>query len=342
METKTNEQVPLVTVAAPKVTPTSSPSTITTAPTPSSSPHIKFMRQIVANAHEAVPPLLATTVQNQIDANVKTQINDAIDNYMQTYTITIQRPSQSTLTEMKQKMYDEMQTNLKLRVKDPDSFEALKKRIEKGSASTDTYRQIEFSKRPHDDHSDDHPKGENAKKRKTTEELTLIYHKIEGAVVEEESGNEIQLDKEMGNDDEYELEEFEIPPEKASLEFLDELKLWPMRKAIYKVRHKMCISKGSVVYLKSSIQEVVNVDVENHFQHDYMAKITVKRADSQKYTFSKADYKYLNLNDIKDMYLYMMEGKLDHVKCAHDAMLRKSSFGSKRGKTGELGQSGGP
>ncbi|GJZ70514.1 hypothetical protein Tco_0634064 [Tanacetum coccineum] len=77
----------------------------------------------------------------------------------------------------------------------------------------------------------------------------------------------------------------------------------------------MCISKGNIVYSKSSIQEVVNVDVENHFQHDYMAKITVKRADSQKYTFSKADYKYLNLNDIKDMYLYMMQGKLDHIKC---------------------------
>ncbi|GJZ70513.1 hypothetical protein Tco_0634063 [Tanacetum coccineum] len=173
-------------------------------------------------------------------------------------------------------MYAEMKTNLKLRVEDPDSFEALKKRIEKGSASTDTYRQIEFSKRPHDDHSDDHLEGENAKKRKTTEEPTsttatisfeptkqsppltsseqpkqhttdetsssnwdvrLIYYKIERAVVEEESGNEIQLDKEMGNNDEYELEEFEIPPEKVSLEFLDELKLMGLMEMLASVNY---------------------------------------------------------------------------------------------------------
>ena len=39
------------------------------------------------------------------------------------------------------------------------------------------------------------------------------------------------------------------------------------------------------------------------------------RTDDKDYIFSRSDYKYLNLNDIEDMYMLCVQKKLDQFQC---------------------------
>nr|GEY64644.1 hypothetical protein [Tanacetum cinerariifolium] len=83
----------------------------------------------------------------------------------------------------------------------------------------------DLCKRPHDDHLDDHLEGENAKKKKKTEEKHSSSYDLEEGLTDDnikwvdlgdDSEKEIQMDVEMDYDDVYELEEGEIPLEKVS------------------------------------------------------------------------------------------------------------------------------
>nr|GFA75630.1 hypothetical protein [Tanacetum cinerariifolium] len=61
-----------------------------------------------------------------------------------------------------------MQANPNLHKEDLDLFAALKKRVEKYSASSDICKQEGTRKHSYDDHTDDHPKWENTKQSKVT------------------------------------------------------------------------------------------------------------------------------------------------------------------------------
>nr|GFC44328.1 hypothetical protein CTI12_AA475510 [Tanacetum cinerariifolium] len=49
------------------------------------------------------------------------------------------------------------------------------------------------------------------------------------------------------------------------------------------------------------------------YDYGFLESITMTRADKKQYTFKKSDISWLNLDDIKDMYVVKAQGKLKHL-----------------------------
>ncbi|GKC43090.1 hypothetical protein Tco_1060812 [Tanacetum coccineum] len=62
-------------------------------------------------------------------------------------------------------------------------------------------------------------------------------------------------------------------------------------------------SYPSEIYSNQKIVEVIRVNNEKGYGQDFMEEIIVKRVDGKAYIFLESNYKYLNKNDIEDMYL---------------------------------------
>ncbi|GJZ40752.1 hypothetical protein Tco_0587638 [Tanacetum coccineum] len=139
---------------------------------------------------------------------------------------------------------------------DPKLFELLKKRLEKTQVGSDTCRQYDLRKCSHDDNSDDNPEGENAKRRKTIEGTSSAN----GVNLLDDTGAGIQLDAQMDDNDASNLKQGEISSEKASQEFLEELKFmtsWGMRtiEDYYKMEETM--------------NELLRMKCKNATEYDY-------------------------------------------------------------------------
>ncbi|GJZ24579.1 hypothetical protein Tco_0562038 [Tanacetum coccineum] len=65
-----------------------------------------------------------------------------------------------------------------------------------------------------------------------------------------------------------------------------------------------------VVYSNSKIIQVIKTYWEQGFEHKFITKIVVRRANECIVSITKPDYKNLNKNDIEDMYLLIMNGKV--------------------------------
>ncbi|GKA24766.1 hypothetical protein Tco_0710799 [Tanacetum coccineum] len=48
------------------------------------------------------------------------------------------------------------------------------------------------------------------------------------------------------------------------------------------------------------------------FNYGFLTRIDIKRVDGKTYTFKESDYPRLSLNDIEDMFLLKVQGKLHH------------------------------
>ncbi|GKA39806.1 hypothetical protein Tco_0732357 [Tanacetum coccineum] len=68
------------------------------------------------------------------------------------------------------------------------------------------------------------------------------------------------------------------------------------------------------VYSDKRIITVVSVDVKKKWGYGFLTSIKVKRTNNKEYEFNYADISRLSLNDIEDMYLLKVQGKLHHLK----------------------------
>ncbi|GJY75609.1 hypothetical protein Tco_0480725, partial [Tanacetum coccineum] len=65
-----------------------------------------------------------------------------------------------------------------------------------------------------------------------------------------------------------------------------------------------------VVYSNSKIIQVIKMYWEQDHEHKFITKIVVRRANECIVSIIESDYKNLNKNDIEDMYLLIMNGKV--------------------------------
>ncbi|GJX39395.1 hypothetical protein Tco_0252698 [Tanacetum coccineum] len=75
-------------------------------------------------------------------------------------------------------------------------------------------------------------------------------------------------------------------------------------------RHKQLRDKPEEVYLESKIIEVIGTSYELGHEHKFITKIVVRRGNGKIDLITKPDYKYLNKNDIEDLYLLFINGKV--------------------------------
>ncbi|GJV99254.1 uncharacterized mitochondrial protein-like protein [Tanacetum coccineum] len=83
-------------------------------------------------------------------------------------------------------------------------------------------------------------------------------------------------------------------------------------KTMYKINHRRVRDHPEEYLSNHRIVEVVRVTTEQQHGLDYMEIIIMMRENDKTDSFSEADFKYLNNNDIKDMYYLFLNKKVNY------------------------------
>ncbi|GJV53845.1 hypothetical protein Tco_1449586 [Tanacetum coccineum] len=85
--------------------------------------------------------------------------------------------------------------------------------------------------------------------------------------------------------------------------------LW--HKRVYKINQRRVRDNPEEYFSYHGIVEVVRVTTEQQHGLDYMEQIIVMRENNKSVSFSEADFKYLNMNDIEYMYYLCLNKKVN-------------------------------
>ncbi|GJV36910.1 hypothetical protein Tco_1409387 [Tanacetum coccineum] len=80
-------------------------------------------------------------------------------------------------------------------------------------------------------------------------------------------------------------------------------------KRMYKIKHRKVRDDLEEVFSDYRIVEVIKVTSNKQYGLDFMERIVVMRENNKPDSFSEADFKYLNKNDIEDMYYLCLNNK---------------------------------
>ncbi|GJS63076.1 hypothetical protein Tco_0677640 [Tanacetum coccineum] len=95
---------------------------------------------------------------------------------------------------------------------------------------------------------------------------------------------------------------------------------WFRRKEFYIARHN-APSDRNAVRSHMKILSVVNLKTYSRYGYTFLKEIVLRIADYKEYKISKADFKNLHPNDFKDMYLFNLQDKLNHLSGADKVYL---------------------
>ncbi|GJR88728.1 hypothetical protein Tco_0212739 [Tanacetum coccineum] len=85
----------------------------------------------------------------------------------------------------------------------------------------------------------------------------------------------------------------------------------PHAKILYIKKQEEPEKSKEVVYSNSKIVQIIKTYWKFRHEHKYITKIITRRANGSIVSITKSDYKNLNKNDIEDMYLLIVNGKVD-------------------------------
>ncbi|GJV60339.1 hypothetical protein Tco_1466439 [Tanacetum coccineum] len=81
---------------------------------------------------------------------------------------------------------------------------------------------------------------------------------------------------------------------------------------MYKINHRKVRNDPEEFFSDHRIVEVVGVNIEQQHRLDFVEQIIVIRENNKPSNFSEADFKYLNKNDIEDMYYLCLNKKVNY------------------------------
>ena len=84
---------------------------------------------------------------------------------------------------------------------------------------------------------------------------------------------------------------------------------WPTGRQLYYTSFLGMHSDEDVKH-DSRIVAIMKLAEKHMWNYYFMREIIVKRQDEQEYEFNEADFPYLNLNDIEDLYLEKAQGRM--------------------------------
>nr|GEU88369.1 hypothetical protein [Tanacetum cinerariifolium] len=127
--------------------------------------------------------------------------------------------------------------------------------------------------------------------------------------------------------DSYAIDDDEIPTEKVSQELVDEMshnvdetKLRKKNlhaKIIYIKKQKELRKPKEVVYSNSKIIQNIKTYWELGHKHKFITEIVARRENGSITLITESDYKNLNKNDIEEMYLLIVNNKVDNYVETH-------------------------
>ncbi|GJU46430.1 hypothetical protein Tco_1203696 [Tanacetum coccineum] len=103
--------------------------------------------------------------------------------------------------------------------------------------------------------------------------------------------------------------EFKMFNEEARLSIQHWKESW--HKTFYKVNQRKVKPNPEELFFDHKITEVVRIQSEDQRGLDFIWKIIVMRENDRPDSFSKTDFKYLNKNDIEDLYYLCLNMKVD-------------------------------
>nr|GEV88098.1 hypothetical protein [Tanacetum cinerariifolium] len=168
------------------------------------------------------------------------------------------------------------------------AVDILKRKFEKSSASTSSCRNDAFHKRDHDEHQGDDgpPKGEKSAKRQKTSKGSMSAR-----------GSSL---KQL------------VQRSKTSASERQQQQQQQYPKLLHLNVNNNNNNKNVMHGLRIQIIEVVRVTTKQQHELDYMEHIIVMRENDKPDNFSEADFKYLNTNDIEDMYYLCLNKKVNY------------------------------
>ncbi|GKB08515.1 hypothetical protein Tco_0836827 [Tanacetum coccineum] len=234
-----------------------------------------------------VEGLIMEIKQNQVDvdSSVRNNMSDHILHVHPTHA------SQASAQEQQYQLYLIMKDNPQLQNDDLPIWLTLKIKFEGLHASNTPCRYFEIRLRDQDDpHDDAHPEGENsAKRQKTAEHGTYVFgESSSGQVNESEPGPSTSA-----------IQSYQRDPKAPTLYLVNQDLLYLKKGNSGPEKIMLSLQKfPAVIFPDDDIKERTS------------RWIILRRANGSIVSITDPDYKNLNKNDIEDMYLLIVNGKL--------------------------------
>ncbi|GJW90098.1 hypothetical protein Tco_0167651 [Tanacetum coccineum] len=246
----------------------------------------------------------SSQINNAISNHIPSQVDSSIRNYMSGHILHV-RPDQASpasTQEQQYQLYLTIKDNPQLQQDDLPIWLALKYKFERLHVFDTPCRPFAIRPRDQDDpHDDAHPEGESsAKRQKTTKHGTYVFGESSSAQVNES-----------------EPDDDELPTEKVSQELVEEID--PKALALSLVNQDLFyLKKGNsrpekIVMSLHKFPAVIfpDDDIEERNSRWVDKYIVARRANGSIVSITELDYKNLNKNDIEDLYLLIVYGKVD-------------------------------
>ncbi|GJZ35470.1 hypothetical protein Tco_0581287 [Tanacetum coccineum] len=289
----------------------------TSIPTPSRSPRIIFSldkninqeltkvhQKVDQVLHKIVPQLAKRATNDLIESNLKPMVADTI--------IQDRDAFQSEVLALISNEFDAQAPNII-----EELFKNYRK-FEKSSTSNTSCKNDDFHLQHHDDHQDDDapPKGEKRVKR----HMTFKHSKSAKGSSSKQSAKESMtyVPKQQQEWDawveETIIDEDEVIPEDETSELITEFQNVDKHVLTVFDRLRMEATLNDMLSNQfrnaEEITEVVRITIDQQYGLDFMEQIIIMRENDKPYSFSEADFKYLNKNDIEDLYYLCQNKKL--------------------------------
>ncbi|GKC47110.1 hypothetical protein Tco_1064832 [Tanacetum coccineum] len=218
----------------------------------------------------------------------------------------------SSAQDLQYQLYLMMKNDEKLQNDDLSIWWSLKIKFDKPAPSTAPCRTIAICSKDHDDHHDDaHPEGENSRKRqKIKERLSLPTPKKPALVFQSCQRDPKAPPMTLLNQDLFYLNHGNSGQKKYTLS-LHKFPVVPFPNDVMEERTsrwKEQRENPERLYSDSKIIEVIRTSCELGHEQKFITEIIVRRANGKIDPITEPDYKYLNKNDIEDLYLLCVDG----------------------------------
>ncbi|GJW10034.1 hypothetical protein Tco_1575861 [Tanacetum coccineum] len=282
-------------------------------------------------------------VNNGIANSIPPQVDSFLRNCMSNNTLHV-HPTQdpvSSAQDLQYQLYLLMKDSDKLYNDDLSIWWSLKIKSDKPTPVATSCRTVVIRPRDHDDHHDDaHLEGENSAKRHKIEEhqyhVDKMHNYLKNDIIWESKKERLSLPTLQKPTPAYHScqRNSKAPPMTLLNQDLFYLKYGNSRPkkytlSLYKFpavpfpdddieeqtsRWKEKRDKPEEVYSDSKIVELIRTSYELGHEHKFITEIILRRTNGKIDPITKPDYKYLNKNDIEDLYLLCINGKVDNYK----------------------------
>ncbi|GJY86642.1 hypothetical protein Tco_0500668 [Tanacetum coccineum] len=287
--------------------------------------------------HEIIPQIAEKATNDVIEGTLKIIVVDIVIQERDALQVEVPALISKEFADQAPQIIEELfksyvsnnviQSNLQDQATDPELWDVLKRKFEKSSTSTTSCRDDAFCPQHHDDHQEDDapPKGEKRAKRHKTSKSSKY---AKSSLSKQPTNTTPELIDEFQNADKHITTIYDYARMMATLhdvmsnqfkdaeENANEPPRYLYNKDLFFLKYENTEERSYIL----SLHKIHDVpfpedDLEEKLKRwhelDYMEQIIMMRENDKPDSFSEADFKYLNKNDIEDLYYLFLNKKVD-------------------------------